>query len=234
MVMMMMELLKKVKIKKWLIFLGILFLFLYLDYLIIYFYYIGGSDLKNLSLYDKIIILFFKYIVLIIMFIIIDHKYLKEKWRDFIKNFKKYLPIAFKNWLIGFLVMITSNIIISQFISGIGQNESSVQNLITKLPVIAIILTTVFAPLVEEMVFRKYLQPCVDNKILYMILSGFIFGFIHISIETNILELFLIIPYGALGFMFAKTINETDNIYTTIMMHMFHNGALTLLAIWGL
>ena len=67
-----------------------------------------------------------------------------------------------------------------------------------------------------------------------MILSGFIFGIIHTSISSNILELLLVIPYGALGFMFAKTINETDNIYATILMHMLHNGVLTLIAIWGL
>jgi membrane protease YdiL (CAAX protease family) len=229
-----MEFLKKAKVKNWLIFLGILFLFLYLDYFIIALYYTFGNDLKNLSMLDKIIILFSKYIILIVLFIIIDHKYLKEKWFDFIKHFKKYSIIAFKNWFAGFIIMIISNLIISHFISGIGQNETSVQTLITKLPVIALILTTVTAPFVEEMVFRKYLQHCVDSKVLYMILSGVIFGYIHTAIDTNILELLLIIPYGALGFMFAKTINETDNIYTTIMVHMFHNGALTLLAIWGL
>ena len=229
-----MDLLKNVKVKNWLIFLGILLLFLYIDYFVLAIYYTLGSDLYDLSMLDKIIILFAKYIILIIIFIIKDHKYLKEKWIDFRKNFKKYLNISFKNWFIGFLLMIISNSIINQFVTGIGQNENGVQTLIAKLPIIAFVLTTILAPFVEEMVFRKNLQHCVDNKLLYMILSGFIFGFIHTSIDTNIYELLLIIPYGALGFMFAKTINETDNIYTTIMMHMFHNGVLTLLAIWGL
>ena len=229
-----MEFLKNAKVKNWLIFLGMLFLFLYLDYFVIATYYVLGKDLNSLSLLDKVIILFAKYFIMIILFIAIDFKYLKEKWIDFVKNFKKYLPISIKNWLAGFIIMIISNVIISYFISEIGQNESNVQSLITKLPVIALILTTVLAPIVEEMVFRKYLQHCVDSKILYMVLSGLIFGYIHTSIDSNILELLLIIPYGALGYMFAKTINETDNIYTTIMMHMFHNGALTLIAIWGL
>ncbi len=197
-------------------------------------YYLIETDLNNLTLLDKIIILFSKYIVLIIIFIARDHKYLKEKWFDFIHKFKDYFEISFKNWFTGFLIMLASNYVINYFIKGIGQNESAVQDLIEKMPIIAIILTTILAPFIEEMVFRKYLQKCVDSKVLYMILSGLIFGFIHTSISTNISEIFLIIPYGALGFMFAKTINETDNIYTTIMMHMFHNGALTLIAIWGL
>ncbi len=229
-----MELLKKIKIKEWLIFLGILFLFLYFDYLVVALYYTAGSDLYNLSMFDKVVILFSKYIFLIIIFFIKDFKYLKEKWLDFIKNFKKYAKLSLKYWFTGFIIMIISNIIISSLVKGIGQNENSVQELIKEIPVAAFLLTTIFAPFIEEMVFRKYLKDCTNNKLLYMILSGFIFGFIHTSFETNILELLLIIPYGALGFMFAKTVSETDNIFPTIMMHMFHNGVLTLIAIGGL
>lgn len=229
-----MEIFKNTIIRKWLLFVGILLVFLGVDYFLIAIYYNFIGDLHNLTLFDKITILVAKYIILITFFIIKDFKYLKEKWIDFIKNIKKYSSISFKNWFIGFLIMIFSNILINYFVSGVGENESSVQLLIMKLPIIAFIMTTIFAPFVEEMIFRKYLKDCVNNNTLYMILSGLIFGFIHTSISTNIYELLLIIPYGALGFMFAKTINETDNIYTTIMVHMFHNGFLTLLAIWGL
>jgi membrane protease YdiL (CAAX protease family) len=229
-----MEILKKIKAKEWLIFLGLLFLFLYLDYFVIALYYTTGTDLHELSTLDKLIILFAKYIILAIIFIIKDHKYLKEKWYDFKNNFIKYFKISTKNWFMGFLIMFVSNILISQFVTGIGENEETVQTLISSVPVEAFILVTFCAPFIEEMVFRKYLKDCVDHRVLYMVLSGFIFGLIHTSFETNILELLLIIPYGGLGFMFAKTINETDNIYATILLHMLHNGVLTLIAIGGI
>lgn len=228
-----MSLLKKAKIKEWLIFLGIFFIFLYIDYFVVAMYYTAGSNLYNLSLFNKIVILLSKYFILIAIFIIKDHKYLKEKWFDFIKNFKKYSKITFKNWFAGFLIMFVTNIIINSLVPGLGENESAVQTIIKKMPIIAFTLTTILAPFVEEMVFRKYLKDCINKKVLYTIISGLIFGLVHTSISTNILELLLIIPYGALGFMFAKTIAETDNIYTTIMMHMLHNGVLTLLAIFG-
>ena len=229
-----MDLLKKIKAKEWIIFIGVLFLFLTIDYFMVYVYYMSGSDLYDLTMADKIIILFAKYIILIILFFVRDFKYLKEKWFDFIKNFKNYFEIGLKYWITGLIIMFVSNILINYFVPGLGENESSVQSLISKVPLLAFLLTTILAPFVEEMIFRKYLRDCVDKKILYMILSGLIFGFIHTSIDTNILELLLIIPYGALGFMFAKTIVETDNIYTTVLMHMLHNGILTLIAIWGL
>ncbi len=207
------------------------FIFLTLDYLFLISYYSFNVIDKNTAVVS-ITCIILKYLVLIGIFIIQHHKYLKEKWIDFIKNFKKYFSISFKYWFIGFIIMMLSNAIISYFFKGLGQNEENVQLLIKKLPVIAFFLTTVFAPIVEEMIFRKYLQDSFNNKTIYMIVSGLIFGLIHVMGADNPLEYLLIIPYGSLGFMFAKIINETDNIYNSIMMHMLHNGFLTLLSIW--
>ena len=218
------------KTKKWLIFLFILACFLGLDLVIgiIYFYF--GGDLYHLTLTETIVILLIKYFLLIVMLCLLYRKYLVEKWFDFKKNIAKYFEISFKNWLIGFIIMIVSNLIISYFISGLGQNESGVQTLIAKTPIVAFIMTTFLAPFTEEMIFRKCLQDCFNNKTLYMITSGLLFGLIHVMGFGNIYEYLLIIPYGALGLMFAKTINETDNIYSTILLHMLHNGVLTILA----
>ena len=220
----------KIKIRKWLVFLGILLCFLCFDYIAAIAYHYLGGDIKNLSANETICFLLIKYFVLIIVFLLIYRSYLKEKWQDFKKNIKNYFEISFKNWFIGFIIMIISNIIINIFVTGLGQNESSVQQLITKMPIVAFCITTLLAPFIEEMIFRKCLQDCFNNKTLYMITSGLLFGLIHVIGSSNAYEYLLIIPYGAVGLMFAKTINETDNIYSTILLHMLHNGALTILA----
>lgn len=222
---------KIIDYKKIIIFLGILLLFLTLDYLLIIGYYSISGPIKSDSNIG-IIFTFIKYFVLIFIFIIQYHEYLKEKLLDFKKHFLKYFEISFKYWLLGFVIMIISNVIISHFFPGLGKNEENVQLLIKKIPVIAFVLTTIFAPFVEEMIFRKYLQDSIKNKYLFMIISGLLFGFVHVMSSKNPLEYLLIIPYGSLGFMFAKTISETDNVYSTVLMHMLHNGVLTLLSIW--
>lgn len=227
----MINFINKIKIKKWIIFILLLLCFLCFDLVTAIVYYYLGGDINNLTMNETICFLLIKYLVLIVVFIILYRKYLNDKWLDFKKNFKEYFEISFKNWLLGFVIMIVSNLIINYFIDGLGQNESSVQLLIQKMPVIAFFITTLLAPFIEEMIFRKSLQDAFNSKTLYMITSGVLFGLIHVMGSGNIYEYLLIIPYGALGFMFAKTINETDNIYSTIMMHMLHNGALTLLAI---
>lgn len=220
---------KKLKIKEIIIFSIVLFLFLTFEIVFIFL----GYDFNNLTLNDTIFMTLSKYLVLIIFFIVYYHKYLKEKLFDFKKNFKSYAKIGFKDWFTGFLIMYVSNIIIMRIIGNIGSNEETVQSLISQIPFVAFLLTTIFAPFIEEMIFRKNLQDCFNNKTFFMIMSGFLFGFVHVMGAENYLEYLLIVPYGALGFMFAHTLNKTDNIYTTIMLHMFHNGVLTLLAILG-
>ena len=227
------NLLKKIKTKKWIIFISLFLCFLFLDTLFAIIYYYCGGDLKNLTIYETIYFVLLKYLVLIITFIPLYLNYLKEKWIDFKKNIKDYFEISFRNWLVGFIIMIISNLIINYFVSGLGQNESNVQTLIAKMPIIAFFITTLLAPFIEEIIFRKSLQDCFNNKVLYMIISGILFGLVHVIGANNNLEYLLIIPYGALGFMFAKTINETDNIYSTILLHMLHNGVLTILLIIG-
>ena len=221
---------KSINIKNLIIFFVMLALFLTLDYILLIGYQLFNGVIKT-STTVGVIIIFLKYFILISIFIVRYHKYLKEKWFDFIKNIKKYFEISFKYWVLGFIIMIVSNYIINYFFKGLGQNEENVQLLIKKIPVIAFLLTTLFAPFVEEMIFRKYLQDSFKNKLLYMIASGLLFGFVHVMGANNPLEYLLIIPYGALGFMFAKTVWETDNIYSSIMMHMLHNGTLTILSI---
>ena len=222
----MMDLLKNSKLKKWFLFSALLIGYLTFEVI----YLLIGIDFTNITKELYIILSLIKYLFFMFLLIIINRKYLKEKIIDFKNNFKPYAIISFKDWFTGFLIMLIVNITISSFISGLGENEAEVQNLISKIPVMAFFMTTIFAPFNEEMIFRKSLKDCVNNKYLYMILSGFIFGLVHVMGSSNPYEYLLIISYGALGFMFAHTLVKTDNIFCTIMMHLLHNGILTILA----
>ena len=68
-----------------------------------------------------------------------------------------------------------------------------------------------------------------NNKFIYVLLSGFIFGGLHaISSITTLLDLVYLIPYCSLGFIFAYLYTKTDNIFSTIIAHSFHNGLALL------
>ena len=229
MVNVMINIFKNLKTKNIIVFSIVFLVFFAFEVVFLFF----GYDFNNLTLNDVLLMTFSKYFVLIFFLIFYYRKYLKEKWFDFIKNFKEYFKIGFKDWFTGFIIMYVANLIIMNLLGNIGQNEETVQELIGQTPFIAFLLTTILAPFIEEMLFRKLLQDCFNNKILFMIISGFLFGLVHVLGAENYLEYLLIISYGALGFMFSHTLNKTDNIYVTIMLHMFHNGVLTAIAILG-
>ena len=213
-------------LNKWLLFLCLTISYLLFDIV----YALIGIDFNTITSETYVLLSVLKYTLFMILLIFIYRKYLKEKWSDFKNNFKKYLSISFKDWITGLLIMMVANMIINEFITGAGENEEIVQKLISAFPIVAFFMTTFFAPFNEEMIFRKSLQNCIKNKYIFMILSGFIFGLVHVLGASNPYEYLLIISYGALGFMFAHTLSETDNIFCTIMMHLLHNGLLTILA----
>ena len=93
------------------------------------------------------------------------------------------------------------------------------------------LLTTIFAPINEEIIFRKSIQDCLKNKWVFIIVSGLIFGYLHVLGSESLYDFLYIIPYGSLGAAFAYLLSKTDNIYVTILMHLIHNGLLTIISI---
>ncbi len=149
---------------------------------------------------------------------------------DIVEGFKnlnkKDLKIAYKNWIFGLAIMFVSNIIISLFSHSIATNESYNRELLFKMPLYAISAMVIIAPFIEELIFRLSIRDIFTNKWRYAIVSGFIFGLMHLITATSLIEFLYIIPYGALGFFFAKTVYETDNIICSILTHMTHNAAI--------
>ena len=61
-------------------------------------------------------------------------------------------------------------------------------------------------------------------------MSGLIFASMHVlgMVNSN-LDYLYIIPYLGLGSAFALLYYETDNIFTTIIMHSLHNAIAIIL-----
>jgi membrane protease YdiL (CAAX protease family) len=188
-------------------------------------------DIAKLSLLTKTMYLLgcdFLFIILIISFY---YKELKEDLKDFKLNFKNYLDDDFKYWVIGLALMTATNILISLFTPiKVASNEEAVRSLLTKAPIYMMFGTCLFAPITEELIFRKAFRDLFETKWLYLIMSGLIFGSLHVIYSfTSFYELLYIFPYGALGFMFAYLYSKTNNIINPIIMHTIHNTILVLL-----
>ena len=174
---------------------------------------------------------------ILILFILYKDKVI-EDFKNYFKNFGKNFEHSFKYYFIGLLIMMASNMIITLFFSGANaNNEEAVRNMIDQVPLYMIFSVSIYAPFVEELIFRHSIKDCVlcygDNKItkyLYIFISGFIFALLHVLGQTgSYLDYLYIIPYLSLGIAFSSLYYKTDNIFSTIMMHSLHNTATVIL-----
>lgn len=149
--------------------------------------------------------------------------YHKRLINDF-KNFKQtYVGVAIKNWILGLIIMMISNIIITTILKDIAANENANRQLLLNYPISNFITMIFIGPLIEEITFRASFKNAFKKWWTFALTTGLIFGLAHIA-EWNLTEFLYIIPYGALGFFFAKAFYETDNIYTSFIAHMIHNA----------
>ena len=131
--------------------------------------------------------------------------------------------------------MMTSNIFLNIiFKVGGANNEKAVQEMIKSLPWLMLLTAGIIAPMIEELVFRKGFRNAFNNKYLFIILSGTIFGAMHIITSNNPLQILYLIPYSSLGIAFAISYEKTDTIFTPITLHVLHNTILTALSIIAL
>lgn len=171
------------------------------------------------------------------LMIILVFMYKNDLKRDFIdykNNLLNYADTGFKCYIVGVIVMFISNLLIMVFSPvKMANNETSVRSIISNAPIIAFILTTFLAPFVEETIFRKSFGDAIKNKIVYVLVSGLVFGSLHVlSSVTSWYDYLYIIPYSSLGIAFAISYAKTNNIFTSMTYHLLHNGVLTLLSIF--
>lgn len=172
------------------------------------------------------------YFSLCLIYIIIYSKDLIKDFKNFKKNYKKILKTTLNYWLKGLFIMIFSSYILTILKIGSNANQDANIALFQTMPIVEFICAVIFAPITEELVFRRSLKNISSNKHIYALTSGIIFGFIHIisslsDIKSLIMLLYLV-PYSALGIAFAYAYKKNDNIYGSIIFHSIHN-ALSLL-----
>ena len=168
----------------------------------------------------------------------LDTNKIKKDFNEFKKQFGNNFELAFKYYFIGVVVMIISNLLITLcFSDATAGNEEAVRSLIDQAPLYMIFSVSIYAPFVEELIFRHSIKDCIitnkKNKIskyVYIITSGFIFGGMHIFGQaTSALDYLYIIPYMSLGISFAALYAKTDNIFSSISMHALHNTITIIL-----
>lgn len=164
------------------------------------------------------------YNVLIFSLVIyIFNKRLKRDFSAFKNNIGGYVGYIFKWWGIMLGLSLIAGII--RMIFG-GAIETANQNALNNMPLWYVgPLAIVWAPVVEEGIFRGGLRRFIKNDKLFIILSAVLFGLLHtIGTEAGLYNILIqSLQYMVMGFVMAYTYTKTNNIFVNMGIHCVQN-----------
>lgn len=212
---------------------GFLFFYsVYFQYIPVILFHI---DLGSLAGNTKVAVLFSMFSDLILLFILllIYRKEIINEVKIFFKNWKDNIDTGFSCWITGLLIMFLSNMVLVNFFHSAGaNNEEVVREMIHSFPLVMGLEACCVAPIIEELVFRKAIRDIFPKPAFFIPLSFFAFGLAHVAgMATSIVDWLYIIPYGALGGVFAYAYHKTDTFCTSCLFHALHNTIVFLLTI---
>ena len=165
------------------------------------------------------------YVVILSLMIGVFYKQLIHDFKIFKSYFKEYFVLILKTWGKA-LVLIMITTIIIQIITNTTQanNQIALQNLFNSNPVFIAILAMFYAPIAEELMFRGVFRKFIKNKKLFVIVSGVVFGLMHVIDDSKTLaEFSYVFVYSILGIYLAGIYAKTNNLCTNIFMHFMQN-----------
>lgn len=172
--------------------------------------------------------------LIVILFYCLRHDLVKD-FKEFIKNIKHNLVIVGAAFAGMYALTIVVTIIYEVLgVTGESANENII-NLLLDSPGkwLMIISVVVFAPIVEEIIFRKlFIDTCEEKFRLKpafaIIISTVLFAFIHV---TDLESLKFIFQYMALALPICMAYHySNNNIFVVTIIHIINNLMSVLLA----
>ena len=128
--------------------------------------------------------------------------------------------------------MFGSNALINVLGGGISGNEEAIRSQFDTAPVFTFVSAVFLAPILEEGIFRLSFRNVFKNNFLFILVSGLVFGGLHLiaGVNMNLFALYLI-SYCSFGVVFAYMLVKTNNIFVSTGFHLMHNGVLMALQV---
>jgi len=165
-------------------------------------------------------------IMILILYLVFENQ-IKKAWADLKQNHLKYFSENFKYYLLGIILMFSSNFLINLLGGGMSGNETAIRDQFEIAPIFTFISSVILAPLLEEGIFRLGFRNVFKNNFIFILLSGLVFGGLHLlaGASIHLLALYLV-SYCSFGVIFAYMLVKTNNIFVSLGFHMMHNGIL--------
>ena len=189
--------------------------------------------IKFIPISNKFILGIIMEVVLLILSIVLFLEPLKNELKLFKNNFKSYIKYIMPKLGIGYIIYIAVSLIVSSITK---QTTSVNQQALEKLNIAYIIpAAIIWAPIVEEALFRRCIRNFIKNDKIFIIVSALVFGLLHTVSEATLASVFLMgLPYIVLGGYLAYIFTKTNNMFSNMFSHMFINSIALIIMLIGL
>lgn len=206
-------------------------LFLYSSTIISFGLSLIGIDITNMNVFTKTLFSVSISLILAVIIILIYRKEIVKDFKEFKINFSNRLLFTLKLFGIFMLIKIMSSYV-SVILSNVlniqeltSENQSTITDLLGQYPLLMIFSSVCLAPIYEEILFRLGFKKCIKNNVLFVLISGTLFGLIHIFPTDLSISIALIqsIVYVVMGISLAYFYQKYDNIFYSIILHFYNN-----------
>lgn len=169
-------------------------------------------------------------LLLLLIFIFVFRKELIPDFYNFNTRGKYFIKKYFVYWIVAFLSSTISLNIINSLV-GVPTTQALNEMYVLQLPIYSIISMIIIAPIFEELLTKVCFKKVFKNKYIYVLLTALLFGSLHLLSPGS--KLIHAIPYVLLGGTFSLMYYDSDNIWTNIFYHSFHNALAVILVFIG-
>lgn len=188
----------------------------------------------DIKAYDFLSLLI--YVGMILFSFFVGLPILKESIKRFPRIIKYFESVLITFVSLYFISGITSTIVMLLTNTDQSANQTLIIEAFKQSPLMISFSILIYAPFVEEMVFRGAIFRGLRSRYNFItagLISGILFGMIHVFdslIAGNFNDLWYLLTYGALGFLFCYSYEKNKTIFAPMLLH-FMNNLLGLIGI---
>lgn len=170
------------------------------------------------------------YLFVLISSLMLAWPLIQRDRRKFLARPRAIVQDSAKRYVVMYFSMLVLNVLII-LLSGqtSSQNQETIVSELIRSPLQIVLVTCVFAPIVEELVFRGVLFTSLRQRAGYRIaalVSGLLFGLLHVYSSLfagNWMDLCFLVVYGAMGAQLCLAYEHNETLFSPILMHAFNN-----------
>lgn len=154
-------------------------------------------------------------------------------FKDIKKNWKKYLIHMLISIVLIFVSMVLINLIVSVLfnVKEISENDFSLLTTFKENSLVVVLLTCIYYPLVEGIIFRKSVRDIIDNKWFFIMFSAifyFFFNIVYTSMSfSNIMSS---VCYLSTMMIVSHFYWKTNNFTLSVLVMSIFNLVVCLLS----